>query len=323
MSSRLLHRFGTLALAAALLPAASSTCLAQAQPERREAVSNPTERSPLLWGIIDVDFRGGTAVDFIEALMSKVGGKVNIIAMPHVGEVHVPPMKLRGVSVLAAVNLLDGESLQTANRLVRLAVQPIGPSGGDAASLIKVIAVVKEGAGPSGPERSNIWSVADLIAGDMSPEHITTAVSAALELLGPDSRKAQVRYHKETSLLLARADVEQIQIIESVIDQLRRSSAQRRAQSLEPINAELRTLSQRFAEVQEERQAIEKEADERLRLAESAKARAEAMERRTSETEVMVARLREELMQRESHIRALEEELGKLREQAKRNPGGE
>ncbi len=317
---KLRHSLGVLLLAASM----QSASLAQNQGDAPPPGGATRAASPR--SLLDLDFKGGTAVDFLDAVRQAVGDRVNIVAMPHVEEIAVPPMTLRRVDVVAAVMLLDGEHLESSNRLVMLRVQPVtGPSlGGDAAPLIKVDADVKvSGRYAAGPQRSNIWSVADLIAGGTSPDHIIKAVSTALELLGSDAQKAQVRFHTETALLLARAEIEQIEIIENVIDQLRRSSAQRREQSVEPIKREMLALQSQMEAAAKDRQAIEMEAVERLRLAETAKVRAEAMERRTAELEATVARLRDELMQRESIIRALEEQAARLREQAKSKPDGE
>lgn len=302
--------------AAFVLMAAASAgdCTAQSQDGSTTAQSSQTPN------LIDLDFRGGTAVDFIQAIRKATGDRANIVVTPYVEDVRVPAMSLRRVDVLSAMGLLEGERAETPERSVTLKVRPLGSVAGGVAPLLKVIAEAKALQSPQGPERSNIWSVADLIAAGTSADHITTAVSAALELLGPDSRKAQVRFHKETALLLARADAEQIQIIDNVIDQLRRSSAQRREQTLKPLHEEIAALRERADAAQSDRRAIEMEAVERLRLAETAKVRAEAMERRTAELEAAVARLREELMQRESVIRALEEEAARLREQAKSRP---
>lgn len=316
---KLRHSLGVLLIAATMQSASLAQNQGAAPPGGETRAASPR-------ALIDLDFKGGTAVDFLDAVRKAVGDRVNIVAMPHVEEIAVPPMTLRRVDVVAAISLLDGEHLESSNRVVMLRVQPVsGPSlGGDAAPLVKVDADVKiSGRYAAGPQRSNIWSVADLIAGGTSPDHIIKAVSTALELLGSEAQKAQVRFHTETALLLARAEIEQIEIIENVIDQLRRSSAQRREQSVEPIKHEMLALQKRMEEAAKDRQAIEMEAVERLRLAETAKVRAEAMERRTAELEATVARLREELMERESVIRALEEQAARLREQAKSKPDGE
>ncbi len=315
---KLRHSLGALLIAASMQSASLAQNPGAAPPGGESRPAAPRS-------LIDLDFRGGTAVEFLNAVRQAAGERINIVAMPHVEEIAVPPMTLRRVDVVAAVSLLDGEHLETSNRVVMLRVQPVsGPTAwGEAAPLIKVDADVKTSGRYAGPQRSNIWSVADLIAGGTSPDHIIKAVSAALELLGPDAQKAQVRFHTETALLLARAEVEQIEIIENVIDQLRRSSAKRREQAVEPLKDEMLALQKKMEAEAADRRAIEMEAVERLRLAETAKVRAEAMERRTAELEATVSRLRDELMQRESIIRALEEEAGRLREEAKRRPDRE
>lgn len=309
MPGNLRHRLQVAAvvLATVILPPELGVCLAQTSPG---AMGQP-ERT--MWGVIDLDFRGGSAVEFLNAVREATGGKVNIVAMPHVDEVTVPAMKLRQVSVIAAVSLLDGESLQTPDRVVRLGVQPVGPTGGDVMPLMKVNAIVKEVNGYAGPMRSNIWSVADLISGGMTPDNITTAVSAALELLGPESAKAQVRFHKETSLLLARAEIEQIEIINNVVDELRRSNAQRQAQSMAPIRQQAEDLKVRLAEAQDRMANMNDEMTDRLRVAETAKARAEAVERNAAELEARTSNLRDELMNREQVIRELESQLAEVK----------
>ncbi|MCC6909486.1 MAG: hypothetical protein IT430_16220 [Phycisphaerales bacterium] len=315
-----MNRLGlALILACGLSMAATPLCRAQAQGEVSAFVGGPgdTETSA-----VDVDFNGGTAVEFLDAIRAAAGGKVNIVAMPHVGEVMIPAMKLRSVDAIAAIRLLSGEGIQTPGRVVRLDVEIVAPPRLNKAALVKVNADVKEAGGYVGPQRSNIWSVADLINGGMSPDNIVTAVSAALELLGPDSSKAQVRFHKETSLLLARATVEQIEIINSVISELRASSAQQRAQSMKPIQERVAQLERELAESRSMLQSREVEASDRLQIAEMSRARAEAMERHAAELEAMTSKLRDELMQRESQIRALQIELDEMRAQLQKSRGG-
>ncbi len=314
-----MNRLGlALILACGLTMAASPLCRAQAPGE----VSAFGRSGDTETGAVDVDFKGGTAVDFLDAVRAAAGGKVNIVAMPHVEEVMVPPMKLRNVDAVAAIRLLAGEGIQTPGRLVRLDVEIVAPPSFNKAALVKVNADVKESGGYVGPQRSNIWSVADLINGGMSPDSIVTAVSAALELLGPASSKAQVRFHKETSLLLARATVEQIEIINNVINEVRASAAQQRAQSMKPVQEKMAHLEQELLESRSILQAREAEAVDRLQAAEMSRARAEAMERHANELEATTSRLRDELMHRESQLRALQIELDEMRAQLQKSRGG-
>lgn len=323
MSSFLCRQFQITALASALLtaPAVVGACFAQ-EAQGGNVTSLGRVFQSRGGTAIDLDFRGGTATEFIDAVRKAADGKVNIVAMPYVEEVRVPPMKLKSVDVISAVNLLDGESLQTPSRLVRLDVRIIAPASGELAALVKVNADVKQAGGFAPPQRSNIWSVADLMSGGMTAEHITTAVSAALELMDADAAKAQVRFHKETSLLLARAEPEQIGIIHDVIAQLRESSAQQQAEAMKPLRSGLEQLEQRLNQSEVERRTLQAEASERLQMAEAIKVRAEAMERRTAELEALCSRLRDELMQRESMVRALEMELAELQKQLKKAQGG-
>jgi len=314
MPQRLRHhlRVAAVALATAGLPAMPGTSLAQDNQAGAAAMGQPDR---VMWGVIDLDFAGGTAASYLDAVRQAAGGKINIVAMPHVEEIIVPAMKLRKVSVFAAISLLDGESLQAADRLVRLGVQPVGLTGGDVTPLFKVTAVVNEMREYSGLVRSNIWSVADMISGGMTPDNITTAVSAALELIGPESARAKVRFHKETSLLLARAEVEQIEIIGNVIDELRRSNAQKQAQSMAPIRQQAEEMKTRLVETQAKMEAMNGEMIDRLRAAETAKARAEAMERRAAELERMSSGLRDEVTGRESLVRELQVRIAELETQ--------
>ena len=305
-------RVAAVALATAGLPAMPGACLAQDNQAGSRAAGQPDR---VMWGVIDLDFAGGTAASYLDAVREATGGKINIVAMPHVEEIILPAMKLRQVSVLAAISLLDGESLQTADRRVRLGVQPVGPTAGDTTPLFKVAAIVEEAREYSGSLRSNIWSVADMVTGGMTPDNITTAVSAALELIGPEAAKAQVRFHKETSLLLARAEVEQIEIIDNVIDELRRSNSQKQAQSIAPIRQQAEEMKARLLETQAKMEAMNGEMTERLRAGEMAKVRAEAMERRAAELEAMSSNLRDEVTGRESLVRELQVRIGELETQ--------
>lgn len=275
--------------------------------------------------IVDVLFNGGTALDYLDALRSKAP-EVNIIVMPHVEEVMLPSMELRSVDVPTALALLDGRQQQAGGVWIRLDLDLVqSQQSRDASALaaaddrlpaavdpwgqpIYVVSAERQDA--RGPEfaESGVWSLADLVQAGMNEESITTAVSTALDLTR-DSADVEVRFHRETGLLLARATGEQVGVIARVVAELRAAAAQR-GQPAQTQNELERERAARH-EAEENARSLKALVEERSVALVEAQTRLESLDRMVRQMEAQVRDLHEQLMVREARIRSLQDEVSR------------
>ncbi len=249
-----------LALAALML--ASAPSLAQPDPGRRGNQVVQSEGG----STVSIQFPGGSMTQFVAALQSGVRGPLNIVLRDKAGELSVPPMDLKMVSVHTALSLAiptprneeRDNSDGTRTQFTR-ALQQIG--GNDHASAPVYIIEAKEftydpkplgGASRNAAPRIEVYSLEKAVETDADVQKLLAAIDTALAL-GEGDRAAEVKYHPDTSLVIVRGTPDQVHTIERVIDRYRDTSATReneryeQAIRLSELNAE---LIERRAELQ-------------------------------------------------------------------------
>ena len=82
------------------------TAPATAQSQQSRTAGATTTSQGHFEPTIDLDFEGGTALEYIEAIQ-KAAGIRSVVAMPGVERVEMPPVKLTGVSMEGALGVLD------------------------------------------------------------------------------------------------------------------------------------------------------------------------------------------------------------------------
>ena len=185
---------------------------------------------------IDVDFNGGTLADLVNVLRGAANG-VNILIPPEAAEVSVPNLALRTVSVEAALRAVaDVVTDQRAN--VGIGVVRVG--GGQPVFTVRVL-LARPAADEPGSEETfvRVYSIRSMTEhnprdneGDpitMSAETILTAIDTGLEVASGQTEKAQIRYHEDSGLLFVRGTWAQNNLIESILENMNRDMAARRA----------------------------------------------------------------------------------------------
>lgn len=266
------------------------TALLICVPTSRSAADPPAEL-PLL----DLRFGGGTAADYVAAVAA-AAGQINVVVPAEAGEVAMPPIALKHVTPAAALDLLDGKSMERPGRRVRLSITHMPVYRTDERQTFQVEADVRGQPGP--PTMARVWAMAELLDHGVSSDAVLAAVETALDVAGSSS-PLDVRFHEDTALLIASGDGTQLEAIEMVIDRLRESTEQRGDEARNNLEREME-------KVQEDR------------------ARAAA---RIEELEVDLARVRKEVEAQRIEMTRLEvhnEELrrmldGRERELAKSN----
>lgn len=269
---------------------------------------------------VDLDFHGGTATQYIEALREAAGDQVNVVVMEFVGEVTIPQVRLRSVDFASAIGILQGEENEDAQRLVRLSVRDIGPelvgsARGDAAGrrVYKVTAEIRR-KGPNRDEKaSNIWSVADLLQNGFTVDEISTAISSALDLMFDGFEPASVRFHEETGLIMAHGQWDEVELIENVIEQLRVAADQRSMNENDARRREYEEVAQYADQARQAQVQIEEQLMQTMRELEMTRARSEIVEQEMQSGSARLQDLQTQLQDRDRMVAELQAELANVR----------
>ncbi|MCP4590695.1 MAG: hypothetical protein GY842_08120 [bacterium] len=206
-----------------------------------------TEREAQL---VNLDFPGGSVVDYVAALRKAVRD-VNIVVMPAAQDLEVPPVQLQSVGLGSALQLIQGRFNPDERTVVEIEVADVSVYEDGEGAVWRVSAEIHRRGRPSSME-TRVWCVADLRDTDTPPEAVLTAVETAVGLLAEDYPPAEIRFHEATGLIIARGHREQVGAIDQVLDELRGN--RKRAQT-----------SEESKETQEQAEELKRLIDERGR----------------------------------------------------------
>ncbi|MBX3404460.1 MAG: hypothetical protein KF699_13700 [Phycisphaeraceae bacterium] len=249
-----MRRMPCLAVPAALLIASGGAFAQQAESAGRQP-TRPTSRQegrpPM--PIIDVDFAGGTVREFVKAVQkaameSAAKTPVNVMFPAEAADVRLEAISLRRVSAETALATLrfafgmQGQhQFDTTNMtgdgdegLTFALRYSTGRGGQQTAAQPPFTSQVEAIIAQAHSLRDLITTPAGLPQSDpslrMSPDTVLGALKVAAELEAADSRgaPAQLLFHPDTQLLIARGTGRQLQLIVDVLGQLHRTMEQRR-----------------------------------------------------------------------------------------------
>ncbi len=171
---------------------------------------------------INLQFGGGSLSEYVQALRSAMPMVNVVITTEAAGQIKFPPIKLDSVDLVAAIELMEGEYTLPDQQPVHVQVRGYGSFTGESAPVFKVSTVP---IGKRAHREVSVWNIGDLLHGERKPDSVLTAVETGVGLLNQSSAKADIRYHEETSLLVASGDPEQLTAIDRVIDRIRQGAA--------------------------------------------------------------------------------------------------
>lgn len=190
----------------------AATAYGQKQDEKR---NDPRDTSTL-----SLKFSGGSLADYVKALKEAAPDLNVIIAVPEARDIKVPAIQLESVSPGSAIGLLQGTYPLNDGTPINLFIQDWGGSPAESAARVyKIWTNPREMARP--PADVRVWSIGDLFLGDRKAEQILTAIETAVGLL-KGYPEAQIRYHADTTLVVASGDPDQLRTIDRVVDGIRR-----------------------------------------------------------------------------------------------------
>ena len=237
-----------------------SICLAGAS----QAQERPFESSS-----IDLKFKGGTVGQYVDALRKTSGG-ANIVVMPDVADVLLGPIELKQADFYASVMLLDDHEHSTASRITHLKVEQ-QPSITEAGQDIFVVTGIIRDLVKEQPAVSRVFIVSQLLNADppIPAEDVLSAVEAAMELTKGILPAADIFFHKETSLIIARGHPEQMNTIDSVVGQLWEGIRWREQQAMQEdtkYEAEVKRLQRTLNAATMENQRVKTEMQQEISL---------------------------------------------------------
>jgi hypothetical protein len=248
--------FAVIALFAAL--AAPSEIVRAQAPERPNAA------------VVDIDFPGGTLSEYLEHVNSRVEAveiaSFNVVvARPSVAaRIEIPSIRLRGVSVASALQLLQ---LVTDRSETRISI-------GNVSDSVFVVQTEEARKKPGtsdaeSPVRVEVVPLGQFIGRDSKLEQVEPLLSAIEQgvLLSTGSEKSgpEVRLHFETRLLFVRGTGEQIDFVKTIIENLDENRANDSAHA-RCAEAEKRVLDLEAALEKERLRCVELERGGEVRL---------------------------------------------------------
>jgi len=228
----------------------------------------------------------------------------------------VPAVEFRSVDVASAIYLLDNRTALIDGQQVALDVDDISPPSTLSQPVYSVRATTpttRRGRARAG-ESAAVLSIKDVLNADYSADDVLTAIESAVGLIEGAQRAAEIRFHEQTGLLIARGTGEQMAAMHEVIDQLREGIERaRHEEDSQQVITRLRS------EIKELRGAIQNHEAERHELMQQlteARTRAELMQQQYQQTqervhdyERRVAELRQELTEVRNAYSELERRL--------------
>lgn len=254
-----------------------------------------SSQAPASDTVISLSFSGGTVQQYVDAIR-KQSGEVNVLLDEESRAILMPGVTLTSVNIPSAIELLDDRTSEADGRLVKLNVRTIHPSDPLGLPIYYVRAETGRTAQRS---NSTVISVKDLLDAGYKADDVMTAVATTIELLSDKSAKAEIRFHEQTGLLIARGAPDQIGAIHQVIDQLREAGA--RSDQSRKFEAEAHKYYQQMLEMKDQMSAREAEINKMVQQMTEAQTRLENAKRllEERETDMVKSQMRFQALQQE------------------------
>ena len=206
----------------------------------------------------DLDFRGGSPVDLINAIEKATGKPLNTIIPNEDADIQLPPLKMNEVIVpqlFAALQAAsrktvavqngffgNGYSQVTTDYGFTTSDNPVSDSSiwyfhAEKPSLPPVVSTAKI---------CRFYSLAPYLDRGFTVDDITTAIQTSWKMAGVNP-PPELNYHRETKLLIAFGEPDNLNIIKSVLDSLPSSNATR--DEIDRINSQIGQLQDQIAQL--------------------------------------------------------------------------
>jgi hypothetical protein len=196
----------------------------------RPVSSTPQKEPPTRF---DLDFPGGTPDQLVAAIQKAMGKPLNVIIPDEHVRVKLPALKMKNVNVAELFQALEQASRKTeyvpANRFGGGAFGGGGyqqfntsygfrnTGTGSSDDIIWSFYVEKPNyPGQSTAKVCRFYSLASYLERGATVDDITTAIDTGAKMLG-DASSPEIRFHKDTKLLIAVGEPVQLEIVDAVL----------------------------------------------------------------------------------------------------------
>lgn len=215
---------GPLALAQQPVPIARGAL--QHGPGLR-TLNDPQSAPPTDTIRFDIDFPGGTVVEFVEAVGKARGTLVNVLIPEELKLVMIPEMKMSQVEAKSLFNALSAALARTKRRQSVSGAsqyyerQSVGYTFQPVAEGVWTFAAVGDSDEARPAAQSVVFFSLEPYLGQYSIDDIITVVEAGNQLR-PNSQPLNLKFHKETQLLVVRGTAEDLDLVKGALAQLPR-----------------------------------------------------------------------------------------------------
>ncbi len=224
-------------------------CIAQPAANPAPPLSDAGKDSGSGSDKFNLDFKGGTVHQLVDAISAARGKLVNVYIPADAQRISFPPVKAQETdlkSLLVAVSLGGRARFEGGSGPMRFAFIPATEKGLD----FWYLAI--EGVAPDGSSfqlrdqasrelESRVYLLTPYLDAGISVDDITTAIRTAWKMFDRENTKANLSYHRETKLLIAVAPNEELQAIDQVLGALQQGIHPKKGQlpvTVAPATAE-------------------------------------------------------------------------------------
>jgi hypothetical protein len=220
--------------------ARASVLHAGAAPHNISSASPAVEAGGTPLPRFDLDFPGGRPEQLVKAIETASGKPINMIIPPDDANIDLPALKLRNVTAPELFDALGSASARQVTRIVgynygpggklvpatgvfttRYRFSTPGPLKADSIWYLAVEGNAPSPAPPPAPEEPRacqFFQLAPYLEA-YKVEDITTAIETGWKLLS-DSKPPEMKFHKDTTLLIAVGPPEALRMIDEVLTRL-------------------------------------------------------------------------------------------------------
>jgi hypothetical protein len=174
----------------------------------------------------DLDFPGGTPKDLVKAIEKASGKPLNAIIPTEDANLKMPPISVKNVIAPELFQALEQVSLQAAMyRTGMNTYQTYKLASGfrtldtPTENSVWYFFVEKPPGAPISPKICQFYKLAPYLDAGYKVDDITTAVETAWKMLG-ETNTPNISYHKDTRLLIAVGEPDQLNLIQNALRQL-------------------------------------------------------------------------------------------------------
>ena len=182
------------------------------RPGRPVSPGSPGDPSGVVEPVFDIDFPGGTVVEFVAAVSAARGRPANILIDENDRSMRIPKFAMRQVTL--------GSLIQAINQLARMRDPASEFAAGNYAVPGETIWSLTVARPRNVPEEQVKFFNLDRFLPLNSVDDIITALNAGYQLKTGGDDRINLKFHKETRLLMVRGTPEVLAMVGDVLSQL-------------------------------------------------------------------------------------------------------